>query len=166
MPTKAEAGGWEWGIQWQPHPFFITQKWHFVSMVSHAFSANFPGCGPPYFCHFILSFYSQQLSPPLFHTPNPTFQHSAPLPNRWHMTKPRAHRVSAKTLCAVLCPSFQRPSSGWSFDPLKVSFCPRWFPCCVVGVVSKCRNLSLPSTSSQGCWSLFWFLFSCFLSLS
>ena len=67
-------------------------------MVSWAFSANFPSRGAPYSCPFRLSFYSQQVSPPWVHAPNPTFQHPAPLCNRRHTTQPGVRRVVAQTM--------------------------------------------------------------------
>ena len=46
-----------------------------------------------------------------------------------------------------LCPAFRRLSAVFSFDPLKVSFCPSWFPHCEGGFLSgeTSPHLQLPA---------------------
>ena len=146
-------------------PLVCHQQWQLASMVSQAFSVNFPICGAPYSCPFGLSFHSQELSPPWVHVPNPTFQHQDPFHNRRLTTQAEMFRAVVQTMQAVL--TFFLPSTGHPLhSPLT---------CCVLlwspkglflsqlissprGSFSKCKDLPSLSASRQGCWSLLWFL--------
>ena len=131
---------------------------------SRAFSANFPGCGAPYSCPFRLSFHSQQLFPLWIHTPDHPLQHPVPLRSKRHMTQAAVRQAAARTMRTILTLSCLSQTVHcillWSPEGpfLSQLISPTW------GGFSECRGLSLPSASHQGCWSLFWFLFSFFLS--
>ena len=70
-------------------------------------------------------------------------------------------KVQFHMYTVLFCPVFHRLSTELSFDPLKVVFCPSWFP--TARGFSKCRNLFSPSVSHHGSWSLVCFLFFFFL---
>ena len=125
--------------------------------------------------YFRLSFHSQQLSFPWICAANPIFQHPALLHNRRHTTQAGVCRAMARTMHSVYFVLFSwynlltlscfpdcllhSPSI-----PLKVPFCPSWFPHCEGSGFSECGNFSLLLSSCQNYWFLFWFLFSFFLS--
>ena len=155
VPSSACEGQRSWqvgkGLSWQPCPLHATQHWHLASMVSQALSASFLSCRTPYSCPFRLSFHSQQWFPPWIFTPNPIFQHPVPLCNRRHMIQARMSWAVAQTMHAALSLAFHRPSSA--LIP--------WRPISVPADSPTVMGFSPPSSAScQGCWSLFWFLFS------
>ena len=130
-----------------------------VRNVFVASSENIPSCGTPYSYPFILSFHSQQLSPPWVLSSNTTFHHSAPVRTRRHRTQAGVHRAVAQTRCAVL-----------------TLYCLPQTVCCILllspedpflsqlispllGDFSQSGDLSLNSASCQGYHSLFLFLF-------
>ena len=116
-------------------PLHATQQWYLASMVTQrsasiassrkvrnvfvASSENIPSCGTPYSYPFILSFHSQQLSPPWVLSSNTTFHHSAPVCTRRHRTQAgvcrQQHRSWAQFL---LCPAFYRPVAAFLTNPL------------------------------------------------
>ena len=123
----AEAGGWGWGLKWQPLLLLTTQQWCLASVVSWPSSADFLSCWTPYCCPFRLS--SQPPAVPfLGPCPNPTFQHPALLPTEDTWLRLGWARLQYRP-CArfLLCPAFHRWSTVF-FDPPKVPFCPRRFP--------------------------------------
>lgn len=83
-----EAWGWLVGkeVAVEAPPLHATQQWYLASVVTQrsasiapsrkvrsasvASSENIPSCGTPYSYRFMLSFHSQQLSPPWIHFPS------------------------------------------------------------------------------------------------
>lgn len=72
---------------------------------------NFPGCEVPNLSPFWLSLCSQQCSSPCIQSPNPTFQHPAPVCSRRHTAQAGVYRAAAHTVCTVL-PWFCPPQTG------------------------------------------------------
>ena len=94
-----------------------------------------------YSCIFRLSFHSQQLSFPWICAANHTFQHPAFLHNRRHTTQAGVCRAVAQTVHSVYfvlfslynlltLSCFPQTVCCILFSPLKVPFCPGWFPHC------------------------------------
>ena len=94
-----------------------------------------------YSCNFRLSFHSQQLSFPWICAANHTFQHPAFLHNRRHTTQAGVCRAVAQTVHSVYfvlfslynlltLSCFPQTVCCILFSPLKVPFCPGWFPHC------------------------------------
>ena len=72
------------------------------TMMPCYFSTELPSHGAPCSCPFRLSFHSQELSSPWVCTPNPSFQHPAPLCNRRLMIQTGMHRAAVLIMPAVL----------------------------------------------------------------
>ena len=151
---EAGASWWRRGLQWRPYPLCATQQWRLASMVAWAFLQTFPVVERltpiPSGCLFT----ANSWSPPSVHSPNPTFQHPAPLLTRRHATQAGVSRAVAQTICLSLT---------LSCFPETCCYIPLWSP--EVSFLSQlisppwrgfseCRNLSSPSPLHQGCWSL------------
>ena len=97
MPLGAGARVGGERLSWWPCPSHVTQQWHFTSMVVWASSRSIPRCGVPHSHPLRLSPHSPQQSSPQVCSPNPTFQHPAPVHTSRHTTQAGACRVVSWT---------------------------------------------------------------------
>lgn len=164
-PPRAYRRGWQWvgkGMQWclpcpttcAPFNNDTLLPWY-PGLPLQTFLVR-----DSYSCLSKVSYQSQQLSPYWIHTSNLTFQHPYPSNNRRLRIHAGMHKAETWTISPVFtlsCPPqtihciFLWFSKGPFLSQL-ISLLQEGF--------SECGNLSSPSTSHQGCWSLLWFLFS------
>ena len=147
VPAPAD---WEGGLQWQPHPLTTTQQPHLTFMMSQAFSAKLPVVEllipTPSGCLSTANRWSflGPCSKPQFLAPSPHPQQET----EWFRLGSSGlwHRQCVQFLH---CSAFYKPSTAFSFDPPKFSFCSSWFPHCGVGRTSVCRTFSHFQLSSS-----------------
>ena len=75
VSREAQAGAWEEGLQWQPHPLCIIQQWHLTSMALQAFCVSISGWRATLPHPLWLSPHSQQQSFPEVCSSDPMVQH-------------------------------------------------------------------------------------------
>ena len=141
-------------------------------MVSQAFLRNFAGCGLTLVisgCLFTASscrFLGSVLQTPFSRTqPSSTAgdtQLRLGCAGLWH--RPRIQFTLPCLVGTIYFVLFSRLSAASPSIPLKVPFCPSWFPHCEGSGFSECGNFSSLLSPCQNYWFLFWFLFSFFVS--
>ena len=95
----------------------------FFQKLSHLWSSLFL---------FLQAVFSKPTAVPSWvHSPNPTFEHLAPLYARRHTTQAGVHKAAAQTTYTYLTLSFlQQTVAAFPSDPLKLCLSPSWFPHC------------------------------------
>ena len=106
-------------------------------------------CGAPYSYPFWLPFHCQQMILPgsMFQTSISSTQPSSTTGDT--VVQAGVLRALAQCVQFLHCSAFYKPSTAFSFDPPKFSFCSSWFPHCGVGRTSVCRTFSHFQLSSS-----------------
>lgn len=136
-----EAWGWLVGkeVAVEAPPLHATQQWYLASVVTQrsasiassrkvrsasvASSENIPSCGTPYSYRFMLSFHSQQLSPPWIHFPS-----LSPCPHQETQDSGWGMQAAAQIMGTVLTLSCLSQASCCISH--HSCFCPSWFSLC------------------------------------
>ena len=104
LPSAWGGRGWRVGreAEMAALPLCITQQWCFASMVVQVSSTSMLSCGFSYSHPLRLSPCSQQQSSPQVCSPEPMFQHPAPVHTSRHTSQAGACRAVARTICVGL----------------------------------------------------------------
>ena len=131
--------------EWKPCPLHITQQSCFVPSVILVSSTKISGCRIHHSHPLGLSPCSQQQSSPWVCSPNPTFEHPAPVHINRYMSQAGTCRAMAWTICVCLILLRLPQTSCWALLqwPLNILFCLNWSPHHWEGF-PRCGNLSSP----------------------